>query len=665
LLLFDGKKARLVSLTHRLEREAIYTLLETLPSQGAAALWLGTRNSGLLRVVESEWQPILPDVTTPDASVTSLLLREDLEDPELWLGTHGFGSYRFRQDRWQTLRVFPDDAASNTVLSLVETRAVGVGRRVWAGTRHGGVWEWDGVRWRAHTEADGSLPSNHVQALLETFDSQGNGLLWVGTRAGVAYFDGLRWHRLEFHRSSVTALSATGTAAQEIWLGTSTGLFELRDNRIVRSWSFADGLPSAAIHALGLLETSRGRELWIGTDGGGVLVLFPDATDGLLWGLEALGWPELPNLAVQAILPHPSGGVYVATDGGVGFFQETREAQVKQLSWMTFEHGLPSSQAHRGAMVLDGKGRVWIGTASGGAVFDPRRGFQRPPPLPLFLEAANFSPQGERVPLTSGQPAAFRDGIVLLNFRLGSLFGESLNRYRSELVGLDPGPTPWTRSSQREVGPLPPGEYLFRVWAEDAWGGVSGPAVLRWTVAPHFWESLPAKLGLGLLLGLLVFVGVRVRHAQLRKRQVELKEAVQRLTEALHRENQRLSDLSYLDPLTGIPNRRRFEERLEEEWRRGERSQLPLSLVILDIESFKRFNDSHGHLAGDEALIRVAAALKLEVSRVSDVVARLGGEEFVILLPGTSLDGAERVAERVLLRVRQLGIERQDQPNPG
>lgn len=283
----------------------------------------------------------------------------------------------------------------------------------------------------------------------------------------------------------------------------------------------------------------------------------------------------------------------------------------------------------------------------------------------FFLEAANFSPQGERVPLTSGQPAAFRDGIVLLNFRLGSLFGESLNRYRSELVGLDPGPTPWTRSSQREVGPLPPGEYLFRVWAEDAWGGVSGPAVLRWTVAPHFRESLPAKLGFGLLLGLLVFVGVRVRHAQLRKRQVELKEAVQRLTEALHRENQRLSDLSYLDPLTGIPNRRRFEERLEEEWRRGERSQLPLSLVILDIDAFQRFNDSHGHLAGDEALIRVAAALKLEVSRVSDVVARLGGEEFVILLPGTSLDGAERVAERVLLRVRQLGIEHQDQPNPG
>ncbi|MCE5181690.1 MAG: diguanylate cyclase [Betaproteobacteria bacterium] len=106
-----------------------------------------------------------------------------------------------------------------------------------------------------------------------------------------------------------------------------------------------------------------------------------------------------------------------------------------------------------------------------------------------------------------------------------------------------------------------------------------------------------------------------------------------------------LEEIAHIDGLTNIPNRRRFDETLENEWGRALRSKNPLSLIITDIDYFKGFNDYYGHAGGDQCLYSVAMALSSLMHRSSDMVARYGGEEFVAILPETDLNGAATLAE--------------------
>lgn len=117
-----------------------------------------------------------------------------------------------------------------------------------------------------------------------------------------------------------------------------------------------------------------------------------------------------------------------------------------------------------------------------------------------------------------------------------------------------------------------------------------------------------------------------------------------------------LQQLASRDGLTGLANRRSFDEYLEIEWRRGMRTGEPLSLILADIDFFKRFNDHYGHVRGDECLRTVAQTMQQSMYRVSDVIARYGGEEFAVILPNTNATGALIVAHRLCNAVRSLGI---------
>jgi len=121
--------------------------------------------------------------------------------------------------------------------------------------------------------------------------------------------------------------------------------------------------------------------------------------------------------------------------------------------------------------------------------------------------------------------------------------------------------------------------------------------------------------------------------------------------------NLMLQRLMNSDGLTGLSNRRHFDEYLELEWRRAMREQQQLSLLMIDVDYFKAYNDTFGHLAGDEALRRVAEAIRGSCSRPSDLPARYGGEEFALVLPNTSPGGARLVAEKLRQSVLGLAIE--------
>ncbi|MDB5917346.1 MAG: diguanylate cyclase response regulator [Massilia sp.] len=127
--------------------------------------------------------------------------------------------------------------------------------------------------------------------------------------------------------------------------------------------------------------------------------------------------------------------------------------------------------------------------------------------------------------------------------------------------------------------------------------------------------------------------------------------------------NIELQKLAALDSLTGIANRRRFDEVLRAEWRRGQRDKKPLSLLMCDIDCFKSYNDTFGHLAGDLCLKKTAAVLTEHLKRPADVAARFGGEEFAIVLPDTDQSGALLIANACRTHIEQLAIDNPRSPN--
>ena len=118
-----------------------------------------------------------------------------------------------------------------------------------------------------------------------------------------------------------------------------------------------------------------------------------------------------------------------------------------------------------------------------------------------------------------------------------------------------------------------------------------------------------------------------------------------------------LESMAWVDGLTGIPNRRRFDEALEAEWKRAQRTGTPLALIMVDIDYFKEYNDRYGHAAGDDCLYRIAQVLSALVARGGDLVARYGGEEFVLLMPGADAAGARMLAEQLCSDIAAQHIE--------
>jgi diguanylate cyclase (GGDEF)-like protein len=164
-----------------------------------------------------------------------------------------------------------------------------------------------------------------------------------------------------------------------------------------------------------------------------------------------------------------------------------------------------------------------------------------------------------------------------------------------------------------------------------------GMIVLR----SYFFTGVSA-IGVGLLV-----YGIRTTILQIRYIQAQRE---------LQAARDRLEELTLLDGLTGIANRRRFDQTLESEWHRAMRTLHPLSLMLIDLDHFKNMNDTHGHPYGDRCLIEVAGALRIVVARSGDLMARYGGEEFAAILPATSRADAEAIAIKMQEAVAALNI---------
>ena len=503
----------------------------------AGTLWVGTRLAGLGRVQEAPWAAFDAATGLPGEQVFCFLEAPGpAGHPAIWLGTSG--GVAVLEDGRLAVHGPGTGIPSAPVRSLVAFPGAGGRREVWASFIGAGLSRFDGTRWRA-VEARPAFRSDDAGVLLADEDENGRPVLWVGSeRAGLGRFASGRWSAFGVEQGlpneSVLSLLATrDVSGTTLWVGTrGGGLAELVAGRVVAVHDRRTGLPNN--HVLSLAEVPRPdgrRELWAGTRGGVARRLL-DGT-GAAWSvLSEETSPPIPNNNVFVVAPGRDGAVYLGTNGGVARLtgSSTSGSGPEVVTYGTNE-GLPSAACNWGSLV-DSRGRVWISTAAGAAVLDPARGPTGPrKPNPLVVETVEVEgvarPRG--APLRLG-PA---ERSVAFEFALLAFHGESLIRYRTQLVGWEDSPSEWGASSRREFTNLPPGSYAFRVWGRNADGSESGPAEVRLEVAQAWWKQ-PAALALwALLAAAACLAAIRVRERALRSRADELEALVRLRTREL------------------------------------------------------------------------------------------------------------------------------------
>ncbi|MGH8028813.1 MAG: diguanylate cyclase [Arenimonas sp.] len=268
----------------------------------------------------------------------------------------------------------------------------------------------------------------------------------------------------------------------------------------------------------------------------------------------------------------------------------------------------------------------------------------------------------KRLPLTASKAVRLPPGDsgIRFEFALPELGRADTQLYRGRLVGYENRFSDWARSHRYTYSRLRAGNYRLEVEAMDSLGRVSRLEPFAIVSAPRWYTTLGVRvmgvLVLVLVLGLLTQAYVAQRTMRLAQQKRTLEDTVARRTSELADANRRLEMMANIDGLTGIPNRRRLDEYMAAVWVQcGERGR-PLSLLAIDVDRFKEFNDREGHLAGDQLLRLIVERLAHCLRRAEDLLARYGGEEFLVVLPGADLPIAAQLAEVMRKEVEKSGL---------
>ncbi len=652
----DGGLARL-----RGTRVESMGVAEGLPSAGIRSmiedresnLWIGT-TSGLVRLSDTRVLSFTRKEGLPVDAVRAIL---EARNGTVWVGTEGGGLCEVLPGPVRCYAA-ADGLPHNTVYALIESRD----GNFWVGTDGGGLARFrDGKFVEAINARNAGLPNDRVRALVET----PNGDLWVSTAAGLALVRGGRAIRIkEFEDRQLRPLLAlpdgsllVGTDGAGLWRVSSDG------SKAAVVATLGRGLQSDRVFSLRM--DAEGRGVWIGTSGGGLsrLDLTHVSVNGSVRTLtrrdglhDDVVFDVVDGGAGADLWLTSNRGVYRVKRDRVLAAMMGKKSDLSGTVYGTID-GMPSAEcngAFPGAM-RSRDGRIWIATSRGLAVIDTKANIRNEVPPPVRVEEAVIDGSVR----AAGGSLRVPPGSQRLELRYTalSLRAPELVTFRYLLEGFDRG---WVDAGTNRVATytkLAPGDYTFRVLATNEDGVRSGSeARLTVIVEPQWFETWWARLlGLALLIAL-VWGIVRLRVVALHARHAELEALVAERTSSLADANQRLSGLSYLDGLTGVANRRRFDEALEEACASASERNEPLSLILLDLDHFKKLNDSQGHQEGDEALRSVAALLAAQTKSRGGLAARFGGEEFAWLLPGTTLNEAKAEAETLRTKIRDAGI---------
>jgi diguanylate cyclase (GGDEF)-like protein len=625
-----------------LSNDSVLRLLE----DREGSLWIGMQDGGLDRLADGKFLTWTTREGLPGNIVWPIY--GDREG-NVWVGTSAGGLGRFRDGGFTTITV-RQGLTSNAIQAIAQDRS----GALWIGTRGGGLDRLAGRQVRAFTTRKG-LPRDSVSALWPDPD----GTLWVGMRGGgLALVKGATIEPAPgvetLRNTSIHDILRSRNG--DLWIATDgSGLARLRGETVVR-FTTEDGLSSNIVNTLH--EDADGT-LWIGTYGGGLVRLRSGRFSAYT---TARG---LFDDAVFSILDDGRGNLWMSCNKGV-FRVSRREIEeldagvVSRLHPVAYDKadGMRSREcngANQPAGWRSSDGTLWFPTIQGAATINPAKIRRNDVPPPVIVEAMLVD--GSALPLTGGLEIGPGKETLEIRYTATSLLVPERVRFHYKLEGFD---RDWVEAGGRRVAfytHVPPGTYRFVVKAanDDGVWNETG-ASLSFRLRPPFYRT-PWFMALAVLMALgLASAAYRLQVRRVHAKEQTLIHLVEQRTRELEEANRALARLSSLDGLTGLLNRRAFDETLEIEWRRACRSETPISLILADIDFFKAYNDTYGHQGGDDCLRWVARTLVANCARAGESVARYGGEEFVALLPGTRIAQATALAERLRGDVEELGI---------
>jgi signal transduction histidine kinase/ligand-binding sensor domain-containing protein/CheY-like chemotaxis protein/HPt (histidine-containing phosphotransfer) domain-containing protein len=466
---------------------AVWSLLAG-QAAGRPVLWVGLRDSGILRSTVGGWRKLdRRNTALPADAVYAMAETGPPERPSYWFGTEVGGVARWQDGRWARF-----DRAGSALPSDDVGAIAAWDDAVWIGTRKGLV-RYAGGRFTVVAGEASGWPGINVSALLPS--RREPAALWIGLRdGGLARLSAGRfthWHGkgsglADDRVYALAETEALGEAA--LWIGTKGGLVRFAGGRFT-AWTLADSaLPNDWVNSLLVTGEPGRRFLWAGTDGG-LVRLDPEHPERPWLVLDDRSTPALPNNMVYAVQADRLGRVYALTNRGVARLTADGRGGYG-VETFTEHDGLPSREGNQSSTLVDRRGRVWFGTAGGVAVLDPGSESRvlHPPASPPVIERVQVD--GRAVDLAAGVPRlAPYPAEVTFDFALLSFFRETETRYRVQMVGLQPEPSVWMAETRRTYTGLPAGRYVFRVWAQDADGFVSGPAEAAFSVRAAPWRT--------------------------------------------------------------------------------------------------------------------------------------------------------------------------------
>ncbi len=674
---------------------------------GAGEMWLGTETGGVVcvdTVTWKTWRERHDDASPnslPGDEIHSLFLDHS---GLLWVGSSAALGRNDPQQR--LIQTFFGGSASSRVLSKPSVPALLAlpDGRIWASLGDGGVDIIDPLAGRVGqlrpdpTQPEHALPRSKVNSMARGDD----GNIYLVTSGGLyrASADGHSLARLPGPWGKLRQeLRCVQFAGGRLWLGTTEGLWELKVT--------AAGTPQLLRHVDKKLGDPRvtsltpdgDSTLWIGTMAG--LVKLDLATNTLTSLLvDPADKSALPGGYVSSVLTDRKGRLWVATFGRGIQVEQRRGPDGRPLFLRLTQHsGLPQNSVN--ALLMDRNGTIWASTDDGLARIDPDtlqirsyRAAQGVGFAGFWAGSGTNTPAGELIfgglsglvvlhpdeatreagvpslaiteahignqSIAVASSAVFRQGLEVgsqdrnldIEFAALDFSDPEHRRYDYRLQGFD---TDWidTPASRRLAAytNLPPGDYTLQLRSAPADGKWAAP--LSVPVHVHAaWYQHNAVRALALLL-LLALIGslVQLRTLFLCRRQGELERLIAERTAELRRSQEQLEQMAYFDSLTGLPNRRMFNEHLRRLISARQRGQGGFALLLIDLDGFKPINDTHGHAVGDALLAAIAGQLRTLV-RDTDLAARLGGDEFAVLLGQTTETSAiESTCARIVTKI--------------